>query len=280
MKKVILLTLIFAVVSAGVVFAQAEQPEQAEQVGQAGQAGADGFSLMPKNVITIDLAPTIAGLSFGATSSIFESLGDAFGLGELKSIADFDTKGFGIGVQYERQLMEKMSVAGRFAYMSMGTGLKLGSDLGKTNIDISSLSIEAHIRYFFDETMFVDGMLGYANMTAKFGYEGTDPVKTITDPTNSVAKGGFDVTKDYFKLGVKLGWRIDFGEPGGFVFEPSFGWSFGIGTGDSIVKKAISSMGKDIDDSTDKMLTWLTWGIDNLIFVGGPRLTLAVGYRF
>jgi len=263
MKKVIFLVLILAVVSAGVVFAED-----------------DNFSSMPKNAITVDFAPLIAGLSFGATSSIISGVGDLLlGSGnDLSSMADFKTTGFGIGAQYERQLMDKVSVAGRFAYMSMGTGLILG-DFGKTNIDISSFSIEAHIRYFFDDSMFVDGMLGYANMTAKFSYEATTP--DLTNPLNTtVKKDEFDVPKDYLKLGIKLGWRIDFGEPGGFIFEPVIGWSFGIGAGDSIVKKAAKSLGQDLDKGTSDILDAVTWGIDNLIFVGGPRLTLAVGWRF
>jgi len=265
MKKAILLTLILAVLSAGVAFAQEE----------------DDF---PKNVITVDLGPTVAALLFGGTSSALEGMGKIVGL-DL-SQGGFKTSGFGIGAQYERLLTERVGVAGRFAYMQMGTGSTLG-DFGKTSIDITSFSIEAHIKYFFDETMFVDAMLGYANMTAKFGYEVSLPgIPSLSNPNPppTITKKGFEVPRDYLKLGVKLGWRFDFGEPGGFVFEPSFGWSFGISNSPTIVDKASAALmgdkGKSMDSTTKQILEFLTGGFDGLVFVGGPRVVLAVGWLF
>jgi len=269
MKKVILSALILAVISTGTVFAQ------------------DDFSSMPKNAISVDIGPLLAGLSFGATSSMLGGVGKMMG-----SSADieknFKTSGFGIGAQYERQLSESLSVAGRFAYMTMSTGMGLGSDnVANAGIElgISSFSIEGHVRYFFDESMFVDGMLGYANMTA--GIKGSVDVDS-----GSSVDVDFKVPRDYLKLGIKLGWRIDPGTPGGFFFEPAFGWNIGIGFGDTIVKKTMDvvaketnseipgDVGSSISDSTQKLLDAITWGIDNLIFVGGPRLVLAVGWRF
>jgi len=274
MKRIFLLVLIFAVVSTGIVFAQEDDDDD-----------------MPKNAITVDFGPTLLGLSFGGASSMMEGVGKLFKLN--MNMGNFKTSGFGIGVQYERSINEKLSVAGRFAYLQMGFGLGLGDNIG-VGIDISSFSIEGHFRYFFDKSMFFDGMLGYANMTAAF--KGSVDLDT-NDPygyaPNSVDVN-FKVPRDYFKLGVKLGWKIDFGEPGGFIFEPSVGWSFGIGTGDTIVKKTSQEVdnklksltggaisGKSsISQSTEKMLGYVESAIDNLIFVGGPRLSLAVGWSF
>jgi len=271
MKRVILLALILAVVSAGVVFAQED----------------DDFSSMPKNAITVDLGPTLAGLLFGGTSSTLGGIGKLLGgSGDLEK--NFKTSGFGIGAQYERQLMEKMSVAGRFAYMQMGTGLGLAGSAG-IEIGISSFSIEGHIRYFFDESMFIDGMLGYANMTAKLS-------GTIDTSSGSDVGVDFTVPRDYFKLGVKLGWRFDPGDVGGFFFEPAFGWNIGLSSQETIVKKTMNEVAKKtsaatgglvstsevqaISGPTQKLLEAMTWGVDNLVFVGGPRLSLAVGWRF
>ena len=267
MKKIILLALILIVVSAGVVFAQDYD---------------DDFSYMPKNTITVDIGPTVAGLIFGGTSDIIGGIGKIFGLS--MDMGGFETSGFGIGVQYERLLIEKLSVAGRFAYMTMGTGLVLG-DFGGTKIDITSFSIEAHIKYFIDETTFIEGMLGYANMTAKFGYEYLDVSNASLTGGVPKKKEGFEVPRDYFKYGLKFGWRYDFGEPGGLIFEPSLGWSFGISKSPTIVQKAADALlgegqGKKMDPITRNTLEGFTWGIDNLVFVGGPRLSLAIGWSF
>jgi len=292
MKKVILLTLILAIVSAGAVFAQDNAQDNAQNNAQnnvQNNAQGDYFSSMPKNAITVDLGPMIAGLSFGGTDEMIGGVGKLFGLNGLGEFADF--KGFGIGAQYERNLMEKLSVAGRFAYMTMSMGLGSSENLG-VEIGITSFSIEGHIRYYFDGNMFVDGMLGYANMTAAFkgNIDTNSSIPGIEDPSIGV---DFKVPRDYFKFGAKIGWKLDPGAPGGFIFEPSFGWSFGIGAGDSIVTRTMEEVSKEIEkksgskvlgdvvsSSTQSLLETMAWGIDNLIFVGGPRLSLAVGWSF
>jgi len=245
MKKCFLI-LAFAVISAGVGFAQ-------------------DFESMPKNTLTVDLGPTLVGLGFGATSSIAKGVLNPLGVDI--SFAGIKTTGFGIGAQYERQLMENLSVAGRFAYLQCGSGI--GNDDANVKIDTTSYSIEGHIRYYTSEAFFLDGMLGYANM--KTSFKGN-----IAD--NHV---DFSVPKDYFKLGLKLGWRIDFGNPGGFVFEPSFGWSFGILVkGDTILRAVVDATNGDLSEEDEKLYKYIEMGFDNLIFVGGPRLSLAFGFRF
>jgi len=102
MKKKALLALIIAVFFSGAVFAQAD------------------FGAMPKNTITVDIGPTILGAAFGIA-------GDIIGEEGLSS------SGFGIGAQYERQLSERLSVAGRFAFMRLGMGLTFDDDYVSTN---------------------------------------------------------------------------------------------------------------------------------------------------
>jgi len=246
MIKKSLLVLILTVILAGVGFAQ-------------------DFESMPKNTLTVDVGPTLLGLSFGATSTIAKGMLKPYGVDI--SFAGFKTTGFGIGAQYERQLTNNFSVAGRFAYLQFGFGV--GNDDASVKIDTSSYSIEGHVRYYTSDSLFLDGMLGYANM--KTSFDGR-----ITDHNVD-----FSVPKDYFKLGFKLGWRIDFGNPGGFVFEPSFGWSFGIlAKGDTILKTVIDKTNGEISDEDEKLYKYLEMGFDNLLFVGGPRISLAFGWRF
>jgi len=246
MIKKILLVLILAVIFAGTGFAQ-------------------DFESMPKNTLTVDIGPTILGLGFGATSSIAKGVLNQFGTDI--SFAGFKTTGFGIGAQYERQLMEKLSVAGRFAYLQFGFGL--GNEDVNVKIDTTSYSIEGHVRYYTNESFFLDGMLGYANMKISF-------IGKVSE--NEV---NFSVPKDFFKLGFKLGWRIDFGNPGGFVFEPSFGWSFGILTkGKTILNTVKDNTNGELEEEDVTMFKYIETGFDNLLFVGGPRLSLALGWRF
>ncbi|WP_461249072.1 hypothetical protein, partial [Treponema sp. R6D11] len=95
--------------------------------------------------------------------------------------------------------------------------------------ELSSFSIEGHVRYYpGGNVFFLDGMLGYANLAVGFSGKGT-----VEKENGEKTKETFDfsVPRDYLKLGIKIGWRVDAGNPGGFIFEPSFGWSLGVGLG-------------------------------------------------
>jgi hypothetical protein len=228
---------------------------------------------MPMNTITVDFGPTIIGAVIGAAGDIIGEEG-------------LSTSGFGIAAQYERQIVEKFSLGGRFAYLGGGIGLGMGS-VEEDGIDvdtsvstkISSFSIEAHTRFYpWAKTFFLDGMLGYANMAADFS--GTVVVSTHGQKGSKTVS--FTGSRSYLKLGAKLGWRIDFGKPGGFIFEPSFGYYGGIGLGDTLEKRIADDINKktggEIEniDGMDMMFTIM----EQFIFVGGPRLALSFGWRF
>jgi len=242
-------------------------PAQQQQIVQQGfqQAAQQepeepGF---PANTITVDFGPTIIGILFGVVGNII----------------DIDISGFGIGAQYERQLFERLSVAGRFAYL--GSSIEYEEDVNsakaKAELDLSSFSLEAHPRtYPFGGSFFLDGMLGYADIS--IGLKGN--VSTNNGTYAAPSKG---VSRGYFKYGAKLGWRADFGEPGGFIFEHSYGWygASGMGKtmGQQLSKKLTEAalgqpveISKDFDDVFSYLENWL--------FAGGPRVTFAFGWKF
>jgi hypothetical protein len=288
MTKRILLTLALLVLVVGVIFSQTElaeeaeqedQIEQAEQIEQTTTPKQTDFAGMAKNTITVDIGPTIVGAAIGA-------IGDLLGEGEGLS-----TSGFGIGAQYERNLSQKFSVAARFAYLGGGVGMSdsytdssSGTNVSTSmGIDMSSFSIEGHARFYpGGKAFFLDGMLGYANMAAKFSGNmiGTVDVNGVKEKKE--VSVNMDASQGFFKLGAKIGWRISFGKNGGFTFEPAFGYSFGFGIGDPIGDQ-LSKQIKDDSASTDVPTDDLNMMFDmlqNFIFIGGPRMTLAFGWRF
>jgi hypothetical protein len=220
------------------------------------------FATMPKNTIALDFGPTIIGALLGGTGSMAGDQG-------------LSTAGFGIAAHYERQIRERLSVAGRCAYLGYGMEISMenNGDTAVSKTDMYAFSLEGHIRYFpWGKAFFLDGMLGYANMSAAFSGE-----VIATDEYGVDAKESISVTasRNYFKLGAKLGWRIDFGNPGGFTFEPSFGYYGGIGVSDTIGKQLTNEVAGDVE-SLDEMFSTL----ENVIFIGGPRLALSFGWRF
>jgi len=214
---------------------------------QESQSGA------PENIITVDFGPTIIGITIGVLPT-----GDKA-----------DLSGFGISAQYERQLYERLSVAGRFAYLGSEIQYKFDSNV-KAVIDLSSFSLEAHPRvYPFATGFFLDGMIGYADMSLDLtGKIKTDDGLTVNVPSS--------ISRGYFKYGGKLGWRVDFGEPGGFIFEHSYGWYSASGMGDTMGEQIEKKVKAKIDPDFDKMFGLL----EDYIFVGGPRMTFAFGWRF
>ncbi|MDR0320112.1 MAG: autotransporter outer membrane beta-barrel domain-containing protein [Treponema sp.] len=265
MKKKILAVLVILAVAAGGAFAQTDFDQ-------------DGFETMPKNTIVLDIGPTLFGVSWAY-------LGTVATASEGADTDDISYSGFGISAQYERQLLERLSVAGKIGYLGVGIGVSAGEEDTSINIDtnIASFTVEAHVRYYpFGGTFFLDGMLGYANMTLTSS--GTISGKNENDETERFS-ASYTISRNYFNYGAKLGWRINFGRQGGFTFEPSLGWYGNVGLGDtfgkSLKKSLIKAAGEDIDfgdtfEDFDTMLEIL----ENFIFIGGPRLTLAFGWRF
>jgi hypothetical protein len=289
MARKILLVLTLSVITSGLVFAQTEETEETKQTKQS------DFKGMAKNTITVDIGPTIMGALFGAAGDITKEM--------LPGDLHLTTSGFGIGAQYERQLAQKFSVAGRFAYLGGTVGFSYSDSYEDTTtlgtavtvpykanlgIDISSFSIEGHARFYpLGETFFLDGMLGYGNMAvnSSFKIKGNSPVPDI-GIDESVT---MNASQGFFLLGAKIGWRITFGRNGGFTFEPSLAYVFGIGSGDTVWDQLSSQVSKKIKETNPDVNVEVNdfkeggevFGyLQDLIFIGGPRLSLAFGWRF
>jgi len=233
------------------------------------------FQKMPKNVITVDIGPTLVGLSIGGFGQIMSAMG----------VEALSSSGFGIAAQYERQLHEKFSVGGRFAYLGSDFGI-VEEEYGaraELGMKITSFSIEAHARYYPIDVFFLDAMLGYGYLLMAFSGEAwvdNEELNSLTssqDLTSSQnkikEKVSFDAQRNYFKLGIKLGLLIDPGKPGGFVFEPSAGFYGGIGLG--------KTLGEQLMPGVDQEGIDILFGVfENTTFIGGPRLSIAFGWRF
>jgi hypothetical protein len=236
-----------------------QEPQQAvqQEPQQATQQEPQG---PPVHTITVDFGPTIIGFAIGALP-----IGD-----------DFDISGFGFAAQYEYQIFERLSVAGRFAYLgsSIERTEEQNGDNAKLKMDLSSFSLEAHPRvYPFGSSFFLDGMLGYADMSMKI----SGSVFTEDDFGNKNKESkSFSISRSYLKYGVKLGWRADFGEPGGFIFEHSYGWYNASGMGKTMGKQMSKRFDGDIPSEVDDAFEIF----EDYVFVGGPRVTFAFGWKF
>jgi hypothetical protein len=250
-KKILLVFILAAVITAG-AFAQTD------------------FASMPKNTIVLDFGPTVVGAAIG-------QLGDVMGEEGLNS------SGFGIAAQYERQLLSNISVAGKIGFLAGGLGMTFTETDGgitlraKMGIDISSFTMEGHFRFYpFGEAFFLDAMLGYANLTTELSGTviGTDKI-TGQKGTESVS---ITAIRNYLNFGTKIGWRISFGKRGGFTFEPSFGYYYGVGLGDTIGQQLASKI-DNADESVSDLDEFFAL-LEDYVFIGGPRMTLSFGWRF
>jgi hypothetical protein len=246
----------------------------------AGGVFAQSFESMPKNTVTVDVGPTVLGLAFGQVVNL------AGKLPFIEEMPDIDASGFGIAAQYERQLLSQISIALRGAYLGLDLGLGYGSTQSGLSLNLAgdmglkAISAEAHARFYpFAGSFFVGGMVGYGNLAM-------DLTGTITgnfmgqNRTESLPSLG---ARNYAKLGARVGWRMDLGSPGGFVFEPSLGYDHAIGLGDSFGERfkfsgdlANNTQVRNMVDNIGKTLDLL----DSYVFAGGPRLTLGFGWRF
>ena len=163
---------------------------------------------------------------------------------------------FGLGLQYERRLYEKLSLVGRYEYFGMWGSY---SEPAESHIH----SFETHARYYpTGKVFFVDGMLGYYVNTIS-GYEHYD----YSDGDYS-----YEGTYDIFKWGASLGWRIKFRKVGGLTWELSLGWDFAFND----YKKF------DEEEGYERSLTHhgIADGFASFRGGAGPRLVSAFGWRF
>jgi hypothetical protein len=223
MKKHMILLVLMFVTTVGFIFSQENNMSNDEYV--------------PKNTFTIDMVLT------GATLASLTTTGIPF---------------LGTAVQYERQLLDKLSIAGRLEYKGIGMGEFFSFfSLDDIITMMQSFSAEGHLRYYpTGNTFFFDGMLGYAF----FNYS-SDPIDTMSH---------------YFKFGGKMGLMIDFGKPGGFVLEPSVGYYGAIGDDNPITVEEVD----DLTSFFNGILNLLFGSLIKGFFVGGPQLSLGIGYRF
>jgi hypothetical protein len=257
MMKKFLLVLVIISVAVGGVFADSDDEPST-----------------PKHTVTADIGPTIIGLGIGAAGSMIGEEG-------------LSTSGFGIGIQYDYQIFSMLGVGGRFAYLGGGFGISMGSTDGSFSekaslgINLDSFSFEGHARFYpLGGSFFLDGMLGFAVMTVSFNGElYVEEENTGKSQKVEIEQGW---SRSYFKIGAKLGWRVDFGRRGGFIFEPSFGWSAAVGIGDTFGQQLTAyskeNLGGEADDLTE--LDDAFWVLESFIFVGGPRMSLAFGWKF
>ena len=159
-------------------------------------------------------------------------------------------------IQYERQILENFSLGGRFDYRIMS----ISDSYSRT--ELSSFSFETHARYYPGRNIFfLDGMLGYAGFIYFSSSRYNETIDSISH---------------YFKLGGKLGWRIDFGKPGGFILEPSIGYYGAIGSNNIEFYENSSDTNVLLNQLFNQLYEYIIKGF----FIGGTQFSLCFGYRF
>jgi len=138
-------------------------------------------------------------------------------------------------LQYEFQFTNKFSAAAR-----------LGVKYVNFDDELFSFSAEGHVKFYpAGRTFYLGGLLGYAN----FSYTGMP-------------------NYNFLILGARVGWRIDFGRKGGFILEPSLGYTAALGD---------PKFGQDFSDSEfDSVYSFLI----RQYLIGGFQFSLSMGYRF
>jgi len=235
-----------------------------------------------RHTITVDVVPTIMGVLIGSVGKSF--IDDALKNAKGDNNVDISTDvgGMGFAAQYEYQLFERMSLAARIAYLNLETTVnsKLENEMdleAKLKGDVTLTSIEGHIRtYPFAGAFFLDAILGYTKLDLSF--KGNIIKGDLGEEIPE--KFDFNASQNYFKPGLKLGWRVSFGKNGGFTFEPAFNFCYATRLGgSSIVEQIMKETDNDYDDDAkdkdDKVKLAESIGI-----IGGPGFSLSFGYRF
>jgi hypothetical protein len=234
---------------------------------------AAGGAFAQSNTVTVDFGPTIAGLVANPLSSTISTM--------VENVSDIDTKGFSIAAQYERQLLRQVSVAGRLVYGGYDSNFtykQTGTTITATPVlNLTSLAGEGHVRFYpFGETFFLDGMLGYAHLKAELS--GTVVAKV--GPISVAMPASASVDNNYLKFGGKLGWRISLGNNGGLTFESAIGYYAGTALGDDLGKKVSAELKKAVGGYEVVDIAEPFSLLEQYVLIGGPRVTLALGYRF
>ena len=200
------------------------------------------FAQEAKNAVSVDIAPALFGIPW--------------------TILDENLK-FGIGLQYERMIHPGFSLGGRFAYGYHKTERPANADpdLIRT-LAIYSFSLELHGRYYPNQNIFfIDGMLGYAFAKTTF--------------SNIILKNDqFTDESNFFKTGIKIGWKFNFGRSKGFILETAFGYSLGLGSVDNKKLDNLWAVSNDDYDDPNK------FNFYNFLLIGGPKISLNIGYSF
>jgi len=134
-------------------------------------------------------------------------------------------------LQLEFNITRKLSLAGRI-------GIRW---FNLDDLDLKSTSFEGHLRFYpTGKTFFMDGMVGYNHfkMTGR-------------------------VDHDLLIFGAKIGWRADFGRPGGFIIEPSIGYNGVLG----------------LQDDFSNEESYMKFLIQQYL-VGGLQIGVCMGVRF
>jgi len=230
----IALIFVFLLLAGGILYANEIDNEE----NTADETDADNLNItFPKNVITIDAGQAAFLLLLTGTINLFE---------------DDPSYIFCTAAQYERQIINKASVAVRFEYGIMDFS---GDD---STWRMQSFSADVHGRYYPTKKniFFLGGSLGYAAVLCDFSTSEQE-IKPIAH---------------YVKIGGKLGWRFDFKKPGGFVLEPAIGYSLIYGsrikTG---VEKNFPILGGLLNLMNDALAQTLARGFG---------VSLGLGYRF
>jgi hypothetical protein len=258
MAKKVLLVLVIAVLAATGAFAQ------------------NDFASMAKNTFTVDFGPTIFGFVVNPLSSTLSSMID-------NVISDIDTKGFSIAAQYERQILRQVSVAGRFVYggyESIFTYRQDGTPITATPVlNLTSLAVEGHARFYpFGETFFLDGMVGYAHLSTMLSGSVVAKIGSIAMKTQITPPVSLD--NNYLKFGGKLGWRMTFGKNGGPTLETAIGYYLGASLGDDLGKRVSAGLKESVGEFDTADISGYFSQLEQFVLIGGPRVTLALGYRF
>jgi len=260
------------------------QPDKPQRVEQPKREKAERDKAA-KNSALIDLNPYLFSLILGQAGKA------ALDEGSMS----FSSSGGGIGLLYERHLHKRFSVAARFDYLGIKTkiGMKLMEDIAddgintEAKLDFSIYNFDLQFRaYPLGSRLYLGGVFGYCGveLNAKgemiFENDVIDVTPSGEFEINRVKEAveiGYSPAANGLKFGPVVGWRQTFIGSKGPVLEMSLGWLFGTNLDKSFLSQIekdsdISGMDKDIKDAID--LAEKYW------LIGGPRITLSVGWMF
>jgi len=262
-------------------------PQTAEPAGAAAE-----WDKMAKNIITVDIGPTV--LAIG--------LGQAFGLmnylikTEYRDNVETKGSGFGFGLQYTRRLPQNFAAALRFDYFTTGPKTDVNRDFSDdTNFkgdyqyfNFTAYYFEGHGRYYpLAKGFFVDASLGFGNVIFSIDQKFAEYIPVYERQGNSVVlrntlqdtKMKYSPAVSVIKIGPAFGLSETIGQNGGFIVEVSFGYQFGIPVSKTITDRAVEDgilvFGADADGSKD----FFDYS-EKFLFMGGPRLATSIGWSF